>query len=1014
MEEPSAFGIGAAIALLSLAVTSATAADSDNDGVDDAIDNCLLVANADQRDTNADGFGNLCDGDLNNDCGVNSIDLSIFKPAFFGADGDSDLNGDGVVDFLDLQILKSIFFLPPGPSGLFTSCNTATELLAMASTNSEFQPAALAVDNNLSTRWETVHGVDPGILSLDLSLSYPLSRVEIHWEAANAHTYTLEASNDNITWDVLSTQTGGLFGNRTDVIGMSGTYRYLRMNGQSRSVGNVYGYSIWEMDVFGDASAGMMIDIDADDDGVIDALDLCPSTPPDSTVDADGCLIVQPVQEVGTSDGILVGGAGSDDPGFSLYVLDDDLGTDGSTCQGGCATTWPPVLVTDGAASGVAGLSIITRDDGASQAAHQGRPLYFYLGDLAPGDTNGQGQGGVWWLVPYTQLYDPLFDDTTVLEPALQEDTPTALITHVADRARDRHAREDQFQAYDHYLSFYWEHRTTAIEIVDTVGKGGDTITFNVTTQWPLHPLEAELRLFYRGLGTVAEYHNNGVMTSIDPTHYTRSVAFNSKTNAELQVGDRLEFELSQFLLGTPNGRDNYYGTAFLYIVGQGLVPWEARGVFGDFSTELEDSYPIDQAGWLGGHTTLAYQYSNEPENNFMQMPTNLSDINGQVFVLGRRVHHTDFGDGSHDEAAENTPFTELAGLLGKHYINRSCVACHDRNGRALPPAANQALGKYVVKVGDASGNPDPAFGAVLQPRSSGGAPEGGVSIASWSESDGLRSPNFSFTPAAPSNFSARIAPQLVGMGLLEAIVETDIEALADPDDLNGDGISGRMQLVTDPETGQRRLGRFGWKAAGAKVKHQVAAALNTDIGVMTSVLPNPDCGAAQSDCGPASVELSDEHLEQLTAYISLLGVRARRNLDDPVALQGEALFHSAGCAACHADTLQTSRYHPHAELRDQTIHPYTDLLLHDMGPGLAATLGEGNATGAEWRTAPLWGIGLTAGVSGGEAYLHDGRARNLLEAILWHGGEAASAKQTFSTMSQADQDAIIAFLMSL
>ena len=319
-----------------------------------------------------------------------------------------------------------------------------------------------------------------------------------------------------------------------------------------------------------------------------------------------------------------------------------------------------------------------------------------------------------------------------------------------------------------------------------------------------------------------------------------------------------------------------------------------------------------------------------------------------------------------------------------------------------------------MVKVGDASGNPDPQLGAVLQPETITGAAEGGVSISSWNESNGLRSPNFSFTGVTPTNFSARIAPQLVGMGLLEAIAEADIEALADPDDSNGDGISGRIQVVTDAETGQNRIGRFGWKATQPTVRQQVAAAFNTDMGVMTSVFPDPDCGSAQTGCGPSGSEISDTHLDNLTAYVALLGVSARRDLADAVALQGEALFDSAGCTGCHTDTFQTSPYHPHAELRDQTIHPYTDLLLHDMGPGLASTLTEGNASGSEWRTAPLWNIGLTAGVSFGEGYLHDGRARNLNEAILWHGGEAETSKQNYVGMTQSEKDALIAFLKSL
>lgn len=940
-------------------------------------------------------------------------------------------------DPIRIQLVVDVPVPPPIPPA------TLIPATATASSVGPAGAAYLTVDGLLATRWESQHGIDPSWLVLDLGATHTLTQTVIYWEAANAGTYRIEGSADNTTWQTIATETGGLFGNRTDTVNLSGSYRYVRMYGLTRSPTNVYGYSIFEMEVYGYASViadqdndgvtdsndlcpstppgssvgpdGCIL-VDSDGDGVVDSLDLCPGTPIGSLVDADGCLIVIPVNEVTSANDILVGGAGSSQPGFSLYTFDNDLAAPGtSTCNGGCATTWPPLLVTDGGASGVADLASIVRGDGSSQVTHNGRPLYFYAGDSIAGDTNGQALGGVWFVVDYIQTFVSLFSNATALEPALQEDTPTALITRLADRARDRHAREDQFKIYDHYLSFYWEHRTAEIEIVDTVGKGGNSVTFNVTTEWQLSNSEAELRFFFLGLTTEAQYMNNGVMTAVpaldvpgeDRRHYTRSVNFNSKTNSALQVGDRLEFELSNFLNGVPNGRNNYYGTAILYIVGQGVVPFEGVG-------PQQDSFPMPELGMLGGDTTLNYQYSDEPDNHFLQIPTNLSNINGQVFVEGRRVHHTDFGDGSHNEAVTNPNFTELANKLGTHYVNRSCVSCHAKNGRALPPAVGVDLNQYVVKVGDASGNPDPQIGSVLQPLMTSGSSEGSVSISSWTESNGLRTPNFSFTGNTPTNFSARIAPQLVGMGLLEAIVEADIEALADPDDLNGDGISGRIQFVTDAATGEPRIGRFGWKASQPTVKQQVAAALNTDIGVMTSLLPNPDCGSAQTNCGAPGSELTDANVDKLAAYISLLGMSARRDVTDATALQGEALFASTGCVGCHTDTFQTSPYHPHAELRDQSIHPYTDLLLHDMGAGLASTLVEGNASGSEWRTAPLWGIGLTAGVSGGEAYLHDGRARTLDEAILWHGGEGEAAKQAYQALSQAQKDAVIAFLNTL
>ncbi|MGE9292938.1 MAG: hypothetical protein ACQKBW_04940, partial [Puniceicoccales bacterium] len=181
--------------------------------------------------------------------------------------------------------------------------------------------------------------------------------------------------------------------------------------------------------------------------------------------------------------------------------------------------------------------------------------------------------------------FTPLYNTETELEPELQVETDEALYTYFADRARDRHAREDQFQDYDHYLSHYWIHRTAQIEIIDTIGKGGNTITFNVQTEWKLKEGQAEARGFYRGIGTVAEYYDNMSMTPIDDLHYTRVFNYNQKEGRPIQVGDRLEFEISQFLDNAPEGRDNYYGTTYLYIVGQGLVPWDTRGVFGDPTT---------------------------------------------------------------------------------------------------------------------------------------------------------------------------------------------------------------------------------------------------------------------------------------------------------------------------------------------------------------------------------------------------------------------------------------------
>lgn len=617
----------------------------------------------------------------------------------------------------------------------------------------------------------------------------------------------------------------------------------------------------------------------------------------------------------------------------------------------------------------------------------------------------------------------PLFGPDAELEPAIVVETADALKTYWSDRARDRHAREARFNAYEHYLHIYWEKRTVAVEIIDTVGKGGNgSITFNVKSQWKLDGGQAELRFFFRGIGTVAEYSDNKSMTQVggvDDFTYTRSVSSKPGGSA-LQAGDKIEFELSQFLdknykPAEFTGRDNYYGTTMLYIVGKGLVPWAQTGAVCDSDEEevCRDSEAIPEEAWLGGRTSMHEISSGEPENAFMQMSGNLAPINGQRFVRGRRSIHTNFIDGKHDEHVDNPSWTEQSGKLGPLFINHSCNQCHAQNSRALPPATGTALTKYVFKVGTESGEPDPMLGAVLQPSDNAGEPS--VNIASWTEENGLRKPKFAFTGGnAPAFFSPRISPQLVGMGLLEAIPELAILKLADENDVNGDGISGRARRLMDPEAKVTRLGRFGWKAGQATVRHQVAGAFRTDMGVLTSVFPTPDCGSAQTNCGESKLEFADADLAETTAYISLLSVRAQRNWAAPDVVKGKELFASVGCTGCHAPTFKTSDYALHAELRGQTIHPYTDLLLHDMGAGLADTLPEGTATYLEWRTPPLWGIGFTEATAGAEAYLHDGRARTLTEAIMWHGGEGETAQKAFAGLPDGDKNALLAFLKSL
>lgn len=621
----------------------------------------------------------------------------------------------------------------------------------------------------------------------------------------------------------------------------------------------------------------------------------------------------------------------------------------------------------------------------------------------------------------------PLYNSSTALEPAIKVQQGNQLITRISDRARDRHAKENQFQAYEHYLSFYWEHRTASIEIIETQFPDDTaSIRMNVKTQWKLNDTEAENRWFYRGVGTVAEFCDNGTMEVVNNLNYYKERTFNCRTNQSIRKGDKLEFELSQFLdPSVPNGRAAYYGTTFLYIVGEGLVPWTVGGATP--AGGVKDSVKIPESAWLGGGTTVHADVSNEPDNAYLQMATNIGYNNAQPFMLGRRVLHSSFVNGVHDEnPIDNPVFQDLVGKAGPRYVNESCASCHERNGRAVPEAPGQLLDKWVFRVADANGNAHPNLGRVLQPKAVGGAPsEGAPSIAFWSESNGLRSPNYQFSGPTPDRFSARIAPPMIGVGLLEAIPESAILANENP---SGSGISGRANRVIDPMTGQTRLGRFGWKAGTSSVKHQVVAALNTDMGVMTTAMPNPDCGSSQTGCGASGSELSNTHVDNLVKYVSLLGVRPQRNYNDTAVQNGKTLFSTIGCAGCHTPTWQTSAFHPLAELRNQTIHPYTDLLLHDLGPEMADNLGEGQASGSEWRTTPLWGLGSSACVTGGmtnagqgaqvctpaHGYLHDGRARTIEEAILWHGGEGQAARANYQALSGTQKQNVLRFLESL
>lgn len=383
---------------------------------------------------------------------------------------------------------------------------------------------------------------------------------------------------------------------------------------------------------------------------------------------------------------------------------------------------------------------------------------------------------------------------------------------------------------------------------------------------------------------------------------------------------------------------------------------------------------------------------------------------------------------------------------LGPLFNTNACQNCHVRDGRGHPPEpgsvnAVSMLVRLSIPAGDADQAalqrlgvlPEPTYGGQLQDMANPGvAPEGKVRVDYRTEqvrfADGysieLRKPQLNISqlgygPMHPDTlFSARVAPPMIGLGLLEAIPEAAILANADPDDRDGDGIRGQPNRVWDDARQQTVLGRFGWKAGQPTLNQQNAHAFLQDMGLTSSLQPSDGCTAAQTACRQAphggEPEVSDNIMSMVLFYTRNLAVPARRKVDDGQVLAGKTLFHRAGCQGCHTPSFVTAADAAEPELANQTIRPYTDLLLHDMGDGLADGRDEFLANGRQWRTAPLWGIGLTETVSGHTQFLHDGRARNLLEAIAWHGGEAEAAKQQVLQFSSEERAALLAFLNSL
>ena len=377
---------------------------------------------------------------------------------------------------------------------------------------------------------------------------------------------------------------------------------------------------------------------------------------------------------------------------------------------------------------------------------------------------------------------------------------------------------------------------------------------------------------------------------------------------------------------------------------------------------------------------------------------------------------------------------------LGPFFNARSCAGCHFKDGRGRPPEQpGESSTGLLMRLGlpgrasDGSYLPDPSYGGQIQDHAIGGLSPEATLVVEGEELSGEFPDGTAYTLWRPSYrldklgygeldslvmMSPRVAPQMIGMGLLEAIPEEEVLAWSDPEDGDGDGISGRPNWVWDESKGGRALGRFGWKANQPSVLQQTAGAFLGDIGITTSLFPQENCVDRHLDCqaaaGGGSPEIEDEDLMKVVLYASSLAVPAMRGAEDGQVVEGFVLFDEIGCSGCHRPSSRTGIHPTIPALSGQTIFPYTDLLLHDMGEELADGRPDFEATGREWRTPPLWGIGLFQTVNDHTYYLHDGRARNLTEAILWHGGEAEAARERFVALPEARREALLRFLEAL
>ncbi|MFG0299125.1 MAG: di-heme oxidoredictase family protein [Phycisphaerales bacterium JB047] len=738
----------------------------------------------------------------------------------------------------------------------------------------------------------------------------------------------------------------------------------------------------------------------------------------------EGCTPFESVNDDGGG-----GGGGNDDGGFGegglphARAFRHDVAEDNGQ--------WSILIETGAPVSPLPGVSGIELRYRINNGPMQSQPMTdlgnFVWGREIPGVAEGD-------TVSYAFVkavgFEPV--DTAWFERTLGQAAPTPpeepIETLVGLRFRDRHENEWRF---DHYPAGYDVGRSFSLKITDH----GDRLDFELITS-PEVPVNAVDIKWYNQAGDVGFCDRN--ISALSKRMEGGNGVFTS-TIDNLVHGQRVDVEFTLLASQT------YYTEFIYYYIGDGRLQRESQHPYayaaGDasipvvtvnqfaFNQHALNLQPDDLLAFMDGKVIFETRW----DDGLLFNPPTAFDCNGGPvnFNMGPSpVYEPD--------------------LLGPGYTNNSCIECHMLDGRGLAPESGvDSLEDYAVRISipGAPGQapqPHPLYGDQLDTRATPGAtPEGKAAIV-WEIVNGtfddgmtyeLRKPRYEFTdllygqfgtniPGEPAStpasepydgeaeVSVRVAPMLIGLGLLEAVADDEILAWADENDADADGISGKPNMVTDLASATTVLGRFGWKASQPDLRQQAESAFAHDMGMSTDLI------------GDQPAEVDEYTIDSIVSYLRGLAVPPRENHLDPAAQQGKALFEAAGCMECHRPIMRTASDAEFAPYRDQIIQPFTDLLLHDMGEGLADDRPEFGASGREWRTTPLWGIGYVGHVLGtptdpfdpngnpGPAnYLHDGRARTLMEAILWHGGEAESARDAVLAMTSAERDALIEYV---